>query len=106
MSINNFTFHDHTTIASVGNELHLTNNIQTVDVEIVATGTFTANFEGKGLSGAWYPIVGADLSTLNLASNTNVTTALWQIDLTALVSFRINLVQNAGTVSVYGKVVG
>lgn len=101
----NFVFHDNTNTTGVGNELNVTSGCQTINIEIISTGTFSVTFEGQSLSGAWYPIAGANLNTLNVTSVATDNTSLWQIDLTSLVAFRCNLTANTGVTTITGRVV-
>lgn len=105
-SISNHIFHNSTATTGTGLEYNTTGQELIVVVEFVSTGTFTAVFEGKCLSGNWKPIRGASRSTNDYTTTTSDKTSFWEVDISGMVAVRINLTGNTGVTSVYGKVVG
>jgi len=99
-------FHDTTTSISTGKELSVIGGYQTINIDFRSTGTFTAQFESEDLFGDWSPIVAVNLTTFGFSTSTSDADSTYQIDLTGLVGFRINITSISGTLSAYGKVVG
>jgi len=106
LPMNNFTFHDRTSTISTGKELSVVSGYQTINIDFETTGTFTAQFESKDLFGDWSPIMAVNLTTMTLITSTSDVNSTYQVDLTGLVGFRVNITSITGTISAMGKVVG
>lgn len=106
LPMDNFVFHENTSAISTGKELEVNSGFQTIDVDFETTGTFTAQFESKDLFGDWSPIMAVNLTTMNLSTTTTDAHCTYQVDLTGLVGFRVNITALGGTISAMGRIVG
>ena len=99
-------FHKESDVANVGYEYHPSSgNLMVIEID-GTSNDFQVTFEAKGqINNTWHLLKCANLSTITL--NTSATTkSIWQVDLSGLTSFRVNLVTlNNGNISVRGKVV-
>jgi hypothetical protein len=103
--LNYFTFQDATTTAQSGNE-YKNDSADVVTFEITGTSTSrTIIFEGLLLSGDWYPIQCANLSTLVCSNQTTGNNELWQVEIGGFLRFRIRVsIISGGNVTIKGKV--
>ena len=104
--LNYFTFQDVATVVLEGNE-YKNDCADSITFEISGTSVSrTIVFEGLSLSGAWYPIQCANLSTITFASQTNGSGELWQVDISGLLRFRTRIsAVSGGNITIKGKVV-
>jgi len=93
-----------------GEELVIRADMETINVFISGDATSsTCVFEGKGIDGKWYEVKGANLTTLDIATQTTSINQVWQFDLLAWVSFRVRVsaltVTGAKQITIMGRVV-
>jgi len=103
-----FSFHNSTSAISSGNELIISTNMSTINVELNGNATgVTLNFEALSIDGgSWYGIQGVNLTTMTLASSVTTLGSIYQFDLTGSYKFRIRVSAiTSGTVSAIGRVV-
>ena len=101
-------FHEGTNSVSNGNELIISTNMSTINIELSgnATGS-TLNFEVLSIDGgSWYGIQGVNLTAMTLASSVTTLGSIYQFDLTGSYKFRIRVSEIiSGTVNAIGRVV-
>lgn len=97
---------DNATEIGIGTEYKNTiGDIITFEVTGTST-TSTIVFEGKGSSGAYYPIACINLSTLDSDTQTTGINEIWQSSLTGLIGFRTRITSiSDGYISIQGRVV-
>lgn len=103
----NLEHHKNETVVKVGKELSVRARHVTENIDISGTSTsFKVAFEGKAVDGGnWYPIMGVNLSTLDLASEATAN-GIYQVSLDGLIKFRCNLTEIGNNeISVIGRVV-
>ena len=100
------TFHNAATVAAQGTALTVGGH-KTLTVEITGTSTSrTIAFQGAGPSGTYRAIAGVRLADLAVATTTSVSDAIWQFDVTGLVTVIMNLTEvSGGNVTVRGRAV-
>lgn len=102
-----FTFQNGVTAIGNGNE-YLIGLIDDLTIEVTGTSTSrTIIFEGKGSSGAWYPVNCVNLNGYEMATQTTGNNELWSVELEGIVSFRARIAAIAGgSVNVYSVISG
>jgi hypothetical protein len=102
----NWIFHSGISSPAEGTTF-IVNRNDTVCVEISGTATSsTVQFKGLAPSGAYYSIMGVNLSDLSVATSTTGKGQLWQFDTTGIVGIQMNISAiDGGNLTVVGKVV-
>jgi hypothetical protein len=102
-----FIFQNAVTAIGNGNEYSI-GLIDDLTIEITGTSTSrTIIFEGKGSSGAWYPISCVKLNGYEIATQTTGNNELWSVELEGIVGFRARVANiSGGNVSVNSVITG
>lgn len=109
IGIENITFHNQAITSSTGVEYSVSSySATTIELEIFGTATsHSLTLEGK-IKDNWRVISGVKASDYSTTSNGVITTkdALWQVDVTGLTGFRVNLTAvSGGNITVLGRAV-
>lgn len=109
LGLGNITFHNQAITASTGLEYNVAySSVSTIELEILGTATsHSITLEGK-IKDNWYPISGVKVIDYSTTIDGVITTkdALWQVDVTGLIGFRVNLTAvSGGNITVLGRAV-
>ena len=106
-TMSNFIFHNSATQIGNGNILTITRDMSSANIQFISTGTFEAQIEAQVIdSNNWYTYPCFKFPNYELTTSTITDgSCIYNIDLTAISKLRVRLVNIAGTLSVYGKVV-
>lgn len=106
-AIDNITFHNQRTSANTGTEFSVS-KATLIELEIFGTATsHSITLEGRILNN-WYPVGAVNIGDFSTTANGVITTkgSLWQVDLTGLTGFRVNLTAiSGGNITVLGRAV-
>lgn len=106
--IANWVFHNQSTIQSDGFPLLVGGGMTTINIEITGdASSATLIFEGKAIdNGNFYPVKCVDISTYEMANSTSNIGSIWQVNVSALISFRVRISNIAdNSITVKGRVV-
>jgi hypothetical protein len=105
--ITEVTFHKNATSISDGIIQSILSDANTMNIDFMGSGTFTALIQGKTSyeSDKFDDIMGVNLATYDMTTTPN-TFDTYQIDVTAWSYIRVKLTSVTGNITVIGRLVG
>lgn len=105
IGIENFIFMENITAPGISKEYMVNSGANDIVIEFSGTASnFSATFEAK-INSKYYPHkLCVNLSTLDISSIVTDMTALWNVDLTSVTGFRVNVTSvSGGNLTVSGR---
>ena len=107
-SISSFTFHDKTTTIGDGAIFEVTGASNTINIEFITNGTFTAKLMAQVIDETkWYPYECFKKPTYDLITDTITdSNYIYSTDMTGISKLKIVITAISGELTVLGKAVG